>query len=369
MGDLECHFIESCEFKPWIWWHFLDDIFMIWLHGREKLESFLDDLNTFHETIKFTWEISYTKIYFLDVMFTLENGCFTTDIYSKPTDTHRYLNYKSCHPPHVKRAIPYSQALRLRRICYSDELFNKGGKELKGFLVQRGYSERFVEQQILKEKMKNRKVLMLGAKKSSEKCARIPIVLDYHPALLDLHKVFRELQPIVDASKLLKEILPETPIVSFRRPKSIKDMLVRAVDEQVKAMFQCGKARCKIGQFIEPGSTFCSFVEKRTFCINHHFDCDSQGVIHLISWKKCGKQYVGSTITSFRYRCNNHKSSLTRFGRGQRGICGEHLYSHFFSKGHSGVTGISPSLDSRKTVTPHPICSILELFRYVNNVT
>ena len=63
--------------------------------------------------------------------------------------------------------------------------------------------------------MKNRKELMLGAKKSS----RIPIVLDYHPALLDLHKVFRELQPIVDASKLLKEILPETPIVSFRRPK------------------------------------------------------------------------------------------------------------------------------------------------------
>ena len=59
--------------------------------------------------------------------------------------------------------------------------------------------------------MKNRKELMLGAKKSSEKWARIPIVLDYHPALLDLH-----------TSSVLKEILPETPIVSFRRPKSIK---------------------------------------------------------------------------------------------------------------------------------------------------
>ena len=107
MGDLtiECHFIESCVFKPWIWWHFLDDIFMIWLHGREKLESFLEDLNTFHQTIKFTWEISYKEIYFLDAMVTLENGCFTTDIYSKPTDTHQYLNYKSCDPPHVKRFI------------------------------------------------------------------------------------------------------------------------------------------------------------------------------------------------------------------------------------------------------------------------
>ena len=91
---------------------------------------------------------------------------------------------------------------------------------------------------------------------------------------------------------------------------------------------------------------FCSFVEKHTFCINYHFDCDSQGVIYLISCKKCGKQYVGSTITSFRYRFNNHKSSLTRFGREQRGICGEHLYSHFFSKGHSGLTDVSvPIID------------------------
>ena len=55
---------------------------------------------------------------------------------------------------------------------------------------------------------------------------------------------------------------------------------------------------------------------------------------------------MGSTITSFRYRFNNHKSSLTRFGRGQRGICGEHLYSHFFSKGHSGLTDVSvPIID------------------------
>ena len=66
-----------------------------------------------------------------------------------------------------------------------------------------------------------------------------------------------------------------------------------------------------------------------------------KALFFLISCKKCGKQYVGSTITSFRYRFNNHKSSLTRFGRGQRGICGEHLYSHFFSKGHSGLTNVS----------------------------
>ena len=32
-----------------------------------------------------------------------------------------------------------------------------------------------------------------------------------------------------------------------------------------------------------------------------------------------------------------HKSSLNRFSKGQRGLCGQHLYEHFFEEGHSGL--------------------------------
>ena len=67
---------------------------------------------------------------------------------------------------------------------------------------------------------------------------------------------------------------------------------------------------------------------------------DSSGVIYLIECKKCLKLYVGSTITSFRKRFNNHKSSLVRYGKGQRGIAGEHLYAHFFQQGHQGLEEI-----------------------------
>ena len=52
------------------------------------------------------------------------------------------------------------------------------------------------------------------------------------------------------------------------------------------------------------------------------------------------KQYVGSTITSFRKRFNNHKSSLSRYGKGQRGMCGEHLYAHFWKEGHRGLDDV-----------------------------
>ena len=78
----------------------------------------------------------------------------------------------------------------------------------------------------------------------------------------------------------------------------------------------------------------------REYYINYDFDCDSTGIVYLIECKKCGKQYIGSTVTSFKKCFNNHKSSLFRYGRGRRGIPGVHLYVHFFGEGHRGLDDI-----------------------------
>ena len=69
------------------------------------------------------------------------------DLYCKSTDAHHYLQKSSCHSWHVKKAIPYGQALSIRRIC-SDEKFRMRSEELLGWLVDRGYTEDFVREQI-----------------------------------------------------------------------------------------------------------------------------------------------------------------------------------------------------------------------------
>jgi hypothetical protein len=45
MGYLEEEFLNSCALRPWVWWRFLDDVFMIWLHGEKELNDFLARLN------------------------------------------------------------------------------------------------------------------------------------------------------------------------------------------------------------------------------------------------------------------------------------------------------------------------------------
>ena len=64
MDRVEREFLEAEDTKPWVWLRYIDDIFFIWAEGENKLESFLQHLNTFHPNLKFTHEKSKTSINF-----------------------------------------------------------------------------------------------------------------------------------------------------------------------------------------------------------------------------------------------------------------------------------------------------------------
>ena len=172
---------------------------------RGGISFFLARLNSFHETIKFTWEIGYKEISFLDVRVLIEDGLFHTDVYSKPTDAHQYLNYKSCHPPHVKRGIPYGQALRFKRTCDSNEGFERRWDDLRGFLVNRGYDKEFVEKQFGRAREVDRLTLLFNTEGKKEQGNGVNLVIDYHPALTCLSGIFKELQSVVNWSDVLSD--------------------------------------------------------------------------------------------------------------------------------------------------------------------
>ena len=45
MEELEEEILGKVEFKPYLWWRYIDDIFFLWEHGKEKLTCFIDNIN------------------------------------------------------------------------------------------------------------------------------------------------------------------------------------------------------------------------------------------------------------------------------------------------------------------------------------
>ena len=142
MGRLEDTFVYRTE-----WCHykidcvrFVDDIFFIWKGDESSLTTFIKYLNGVESSIKFTHEKSYKSVNFLDTRVIKDvRGNISTDIFQKPTDTHPYLHWTSAQPPHLKKSIPYSQALRLRRICSSTTILEQRILEYSNFFVACGY--------------------------------------------------------------------------------------------------------------------------------------------------------------------------------------------------------------------------------------
>ena len=108
---------------------------MKWSRGRETLTIFPDEANNFHPSIKCTAEISNEQHVFLDIKCSLVDDKISVDLYTKPTDTHEYLLPTRCHLKHCCKNIPYSLALRLKRIC-SDAR----AKELIDHLCKQDYT-------------------------------------------------------------------------------------------------------------------------------------------------------------------------------------------------------------------------------------
>ena len=107
---------------------------------REELDQYITAVNSFHPARKYAWEISDTSLAFLDIKVSVEGNSLCTSVHYKPTDSRSYLLYSSSHPlAHVKNSIPYSQFLRLRRLCSEASDFSLKSEEMCEFFDKRGY--------------------------------------------------------------------------------------------------------------------------------------------------------------------------------------------------------------------------------------
>ena len=101
--------------------------------------------------------------------------------------SHQYLNYQSSRPLHIKTSIPYSQALRINRICSSERDVKTRVSRMEEWFLARGYSEIVANNQIDK--------VVFGRDQSVKKSLKsdIPFVTSYHPNVKEFGKFIRDL--------------------------------------------------------------------------------------------------------------------------------------------------------------------------------
>ena len=167
----------------------------------------------------------------------------------------------------------------------------------------------------------------------------LPFVMTYHPDLPKVRESVNKHWSIIESSKDLSRVFTEKPIMAYRRPKSLRDLLVHAKlkpdpkdNEPLGESKPCGRARCQTCKMILGTQTVKS-SSCAVFKLKCDTNCKTANVVYLISCCKCQKQYVGETKGPLNLRMNGHRDDW-KHCRFERSPVAEHFRSteHDFLK-------------------------------------
>ena len=150
---------------------------------------------------------------------------------------------------------------------------------------------------------------------------RVPLVTTYHPQLRTIGSILHKHLPLLHASNLMTKIFPEVPLTAYRRPRNLRDLLVKArvkpiatdVTPKPTGSYKCIKKCVICRDHMVESKKYTSSVTKRSYPITQHLSCKSTWVIYLITCRKCNKQYIGKTNTTLYTRISNTRSQIKNF--------------------------------------------------------
>lgn len=218
MDNFEKTHLPNAPIQPIFWKRYLDDILIIFTCDDVEIDKFVTWINGIHPTIKFTLESDPKGIPFLDTFLSINEGHIRIRPYTKPTDTKQYIDPTSCHPPHIIKSIPYSQALRIKRLCTNEEDLIREICNLYGYFKRRNYNDDLLQQSMIRA---------LNSTKPTVKRDTTPttLIITYNPRnpnyARTLNKIWNKHE------KYLTGITK--PIVCYKRPKNLRDLLVKAL--------------------------------------------------------------------------------------------------------------------------------------------
>ena len=96
----------------------------------------------------------------------------------------------------------------------------------KAHLLQRGYPEDLINTTLSEVNFKDRKLALQQKPKTNQRI--LPFVTQYQPSVPNLKQILMKNWHLIEQQPLLSEIYKKPPLVSYKRGRSLKDILVRA---------------------------------------------------------------------------------------------------------------------------------------------
>ena len=293
-----------------------DDCLVLWTGTNERLNDLLNFINTLDNKLQFTMEFGGDSICFLDLKISIVGNQLVTTVYSKPTDSHIYLHGNSCHNPASISGIQKGVALRLRRICTTDEVFDKEAKLYKGYLVAREHDPIIVDKAFTDARMITRN--QSRQKRTPAKNQKKFFSTKCNPRGPNVKQIIDKHLRIITHNPNLKQFFLDKPFtVAYKRESNLKDLLVRSdpyTNNLEYTVVEGGFKRCNsicdsCDKFtIETDHIKCHATGK-IYKIRKNITCNTPNVIYCAQCKKCLEQGVGST-TNWKPRLRNYKSHI-----------------------------------------------------------
>ena len=249
--------------------------------------------------------------------------------------------------------------------------FEKHAKELRSYLIATGYKLKNIKDSINRARkiswydiLNKNDQDWLEYIKDEDKNDKVVFSVAYNPALPNIHKILNSLKLVLDSSERCKSVFKNGIIVGYRRGRSLTDMLVSRMPEDLgtlstqsqdksvsstdndendtcnicKRTFKNGRARrihesrshkdqvansvvekgftscedkrcktCKAGNF---GKSFNSSSTGICYNINQEMNCKTKNVCYLLTCESCDDQSVGETKRQLNHRINGHNSDI-----------------------------------------------------------
>ena len=320
MGKFEEDHVYTNDnpFRPYIkgFVRYIDDLFFVFSANSEMLQEFMVYMNSRLPSIKFTLEASLESVTFLDVCVKKTTRGLQTTVYRKPTDRNNYLHYSSYHPTGLKRGLPYSQLLRLKRICDTESDFVSQSTEMCNRFRDRGYKEDILTKSLTRIKPLDRTSLL--APKSSLVPKSSPIVMSttFSPISQSTKQIVKKHWHILSSDPVVGKAFSALPIFANKRAKNLSDQLVKNdiyvrpkhfLNSLPSGNFPC-KGCINCNAMITGASVIHPHTGKK-IKVKGRITCKTKFVVYLLKCP-CGYIYVGKTKRELKTRITEHKSNI-----------------------------------------------------------